>query len=92
MYLCPRDPTFRKIWVRNLHQDHFKITQNSKLCDINYLINGADGWFRTPHFGKTLDIYRNEILPTIFDYGLTTARMAKTGKSSKTSTFAHLQA
>lgn len=32
MYLFPKDPKFRRIWIRNLRWDGFKVTKYSKLC------------------------------------------------------------
>lgn len=32
MYRFPKDPKIRRIWIRNLRRDGFKVTEYSKLC------------------------------------------------------------
>ena len=61
MYLFPKDPTFRKIWVRNLRRDGFKVTEFSKVCANHFT---ADQFKTHPAQAKKL---RPDAVPTLFD-------------------------
>lgn len=82
MYLFPKDPKFRRIWIRNLRRDGFKVTDYSKLCAKHFT---PDQFTTHPALAKKcgykkLDL-RPDAIPTLFDLPI-----EKVEKKPRTST------
>ena len=81
MYLFPKDPKFRKIWVRNLRRDGFKVTEFSKVCANHFT---ADQFKTHPALAKKCGYKKLELrpdaVPTLFDLP------SKAEKKQRTST------
>ncbi|XP_062591606.1 THAP domain-containing protein 10-like [Saccostrea cucullata] len=78
MFLFPKDPKFRQIWIRNLRRDRFTVTEFSKLCSKHFT---ADQFKIHPALAKKcgykkLDL-RADAVPTIFDIPKTEKKQRK---------------
>lgn len=82
MYLFPKNPKFRRIWIRNLRRDGFKVTEYSRLCAKHFT---PDQFTTHPALAKKggykkLDLPPDAI-PTLFDLPI-----EKVEKKPRTST------
>lgn len=83
MYLFPKDPKFRTIWVRNLRRDGFAVTDYSKLCAKHitpdqFKIHPAE-WCGY----KKLDL-RPDAIPILFDIHVRCRLPVKSKKNPRT--------
>lgn len=83
MYLFPKDPKFRTIWVRNLRRDGFAVTDYSKLCAKHitpdqFKIHPAE-WCGY----KKLDL-RQDAIPILFDIHVRCRLPVKSKKNLRT--------
>lgn len=80
MYLFPRDPKFRKIWMKNIRRDGFVATNTTRLCAKHFT---SDQFIIHPSVAKKCGYKKIDLkpdaVPTIFDFPIKTeAKIRKT--------------
>uniref|UniRef100_K1Q751 THAP domain-containing protein 4 n=1 Tax=Magallana gigas TaxID=29159 RepID=K1Q751_MAGGI len=83
MYLFPKDPKFRRIWVHNLRRDGFVATKTSRLCARHFT---DDQFSIHPSVAKKcgykiIDL-KPDAVPTIFDFPKTETKTKMRRKST----------